>query len=132
MKNIIQTAIDAGTFTNLVAAVKAADLVNTLNGDGPFTVLAPNDDAFAKHTKEEMEKLLADKTLLASILTYHVIAGKFMSSDVAKLKSAKTVNGKEVKISVNGGVKIDDAKVITADIECSNGVIHVIDTVLMP
>jgi uncharacterized surface protein with fasciclin (FAS1) repeats len=132
MKDIIQTAIDAGTFTNLVAAVKAAGLVDTLNGPGPFTVLAPNDNAFAKHTKEEMEKLLADKSLLTSILTYHVIAGKFMSTDVAKLKSAKTVNGKEVKISVNGGVKIDDAKVISADIECSNGVIHVIDTVLMP
>ena len=132
MKNIVQTAIDAGTFTTLCAAVTAAGLVDTLSSPGPFTVLAPNDDAFAKHTKEELEKLIADKDLLTSILTYHVIAGKFMSTDVVKLKSAKTVNGKEVKISVNGGVKIDDAKVIAADIECSNGVIHVIDTVLMP
>ena len=132
MKNIVQTAIDAGTFTTLCAAVTAAGLVDTLSSPGPFTVLAPNDDAFAKHTKEELEKLIADKDLLTSILTYHVIAGKFMSTDVAKLKSAKTVNGKEVKISVNDGVKIDDAKVIAADIECSNGVIHVIDTVLMP
>jgi uncharacterized surface protein with fasciclin (FAS1) repeats len=132
MKKIIQTAIDAGTFTTLVAAVQAADLVDTLNGDGPFTVLAPNDDAFAKIPKETLDAVLADKAQLAKILTYHVIPGKVMSADIAGMTSAKTVEGSMVDINATDGVHVNDAKVVTADIECENGVIHVIDTVLMP
>jgi uncharacterized surface protein with fasciclin (FAS1) repeats len=133
-KNIVETAVDAGNFKTLVAAVTAAGLVETLSGTGPFTVFAPSDDAFAKIPAATLTDLLKpeNKEKLAGILTYHVVAGKVMAADVTKLKSAKTVNGQEVKIDATKGVKINDATVTTADIETSNGVIHVIDAVLMP
>lgn len=132
MKNIVETAIDAGSFKTLVTAVQAAGLVDTLSGAGPFTVFAPTDEAFAKIPKETLDAVLADKAKLTAILTYHVVAGKVMASDVMGLTSANTVQGGEVKIDTTDGVMINDAKVVQADIECTNGVIHVIDSVLMP
>jgi len=132
MQNIVETAVAAGNFNTLVAAVQAAGLVETLSGAGPFTVFAPTDDAFAKIPKETLDAVLADKTKLASILTYHVVSGKVMSGDVVNMTSATTVQGGSVEIDASSGVKINDATVVNADIECSNGVIHAIDTVLMP
>ena len=132
MKAIVETAIDAGSFKTLVAAVTAAGLVDTLNGVGPFTVFAPSDDAFAKLPAGTVEELLKDKDKLVKILTYHVVAGKVMAKDVSTMKSAKTVQGEDIAIDATNGVMVNDAKVVKADIECSNGVIHVIDTVLMP
>jgi uncharacterized surface protein with fasciclin (FAS1) repeats len=132
-KDIVDTAISAGSFTTLVKAVQAAGLVDTLKGEGPFTVFAPTDEAFAKLPDGTLESLLNDKAKLTAILTYHVVPGKVMASDVVNLKSAKTVQGQEVRISTNGkGVMIDDANVIKTDIETSNGVIHVIDSVILP
>ena len=132
--DIVDTAVAAGDFSTLVAAVKAADLVGTLKSEGPFTVFAPTDAAFAALPKGTLESLLKPeaKNTLTSILTYHVVSGNVMAKDVVKLKSAKTVNGKEVKIDTTDGVKVNTAKVVKTDIECSNGVIHVIDTVLIP
>jgi uncharacterized surface protein with fasciclin (FAS1) repeats len=130
--DIVDTAVAAGDFNTLVTAVKAADLVETLKGDGPFTVFAPNDAAFAKIPKDKLDALLEDKEALTKVLTYHVVAGKVMAADAAKLTSADTVEGQAIKIDASDGVKINDATVIKADIETSNGVIHVIDTVLMP
>ncbi len=132
MKNIVETAVAAGSFKTLVTAVQVAGLVDTLSGAGPFTVFAPTDEAFAKIPKETLDAVLADKAKLTAILTYHVVAGKVMASDVMGLTSAKTVQGGEVKIDTTYGVMINNAKVVKADIECSNGVIHVIDSVLMP
>lgn len=132
MPNIIETAIAAGTFNTLVTAVKAADLVETLSGPGPFTVLAPTDEAFAKLPAGTVEGLLKDIPKLKSVLTYHVLAGKFMAADVIKLTSAKTVNGQEVTIATINGVTVDGATVIKTDIETDNGVIHVIDSVILP
>jgi len=133
MANIIETAKSAGSFTTLVAALEAAGWVETLNGAGPFTVFAPNDDAFKKLPEGTVEALLEDKAKLVSILTYHVVDGKVMASDVMKMSSAPTVNGQEVMIKTeDGNVMVNDAKVVQADIECDNGVIHVIDSVLMP
>jgi len=136
-KDIVDTAVAAGSFKTLVAAVKAADLVDTLKGEGPFTVLAPTDEAFAKLPAGTVETLLKpeNKDKLVALLTYHVIPAKAMAADVVKLdgKSVKTVQGSTVKIDVDGKtVMINDAKVVKADIACSNGVIHVIDTVIMP
>ncbi len=132
-ENIVQTAIGAGQFKTLVAAVKAAGLVETLSGPGPFTVFAPTDEAFAKLPEGTVEALLKDKEKLTAILTYHVVSGNVMASDVVKLSSAKTVNGQEVTIMVKDGkVMVDNATVIKTDIKCSNGVIHVIDTVIIP
>jgi uncharacterized surface protein with fasciclin (FAS1) repeats len=132
-KDIVETAVGAGQFKTLVTAVKEAGLVETLKGKGPFTVFAPTDEAFAKIPKETLNAVLKDKKKLTSILTYHVVPGKVMAADVVKLKSAKTVNGQELTIAVkNGEVMVDNAKVIKTDIKCSNGVIHVIDTVVMP
>ncbi|MCA9234156.1 MAG: fasciclin domain-containing protein [Planctomycetales bacterium] len=134
-KDIVDTAVAADGFSTLVAAVKAAGLVETLQGDGPFTVFAPTDEAFSKLPKETLAALLTPegKDQLTKILTYHVVPGKVLAADVVKLKSAKTAAGGEVKISVDkDGVMIDGAKVLKTDIECSNGVIHVIDTVLLP
>ena len=132
-KNIVETAIAAGSFGTLVTAVKAAGLVETLSGPGPFTVFAPTDDAFAKLPAGTIDALLKDIPKLKAVLTYHVVAGKTMASDVVKLSSAKTVNGQSVTIKVEGGtVMVDKAKVIKTDIAGSNGVIHVIDTVLIP
>jgi uncharacterized surface protein with fasciclin (FAS1) repeats len=132
MTNIVETAIQAGSFNTLVAAVKAASLVDTLSGSGPLTVFAPTDAAFAKLPQGTLEGLLKDTGKLKEILTYHVIPGKVMASDVVKLHSAKTVQGQNLTITNNGAVKIDDAKVVKADIQCSNGVIHVIDSVVLP
>jgi len=132
MQNIVETAVAAGSFKTLVTAVQAAGLVDTLSGAGPFTVFAPTDEAFAKIPKETLDAVLADKAKLTAILTYHVVAGKVMASDVMSLTSAKTVQGGEVTIDTANGVMVNDAKVVQADIECSNGVIHVIDSVLMP
>ncbi len=137
MKNIVETAVEAGSFETLVKAVQAAGLVDTLSGKGPFTVFAPTDDAFAKLPAGTVEGLLKDKEKLTSILTYHVVPGKVMSSDVVKLKSAKTVQGQEIKIDaakwhLHRNVKVNGANVVKTDIECTNGVIHVIDKVILP
>ena len=134
MKDIVDTAVGAGSFTTLAAALGAAGLVDTLKSAGPFTVFAPTDDAFAKLPKGTVEDLLKpeNKAKLAGILTYHVVAGKVMSGDVVKLKEAATVNGAMVKIDASAGVKVDGATVTTADIECKNGVIHIIDSVILP
>lgn len=131
-KDIIDTAIAAGSFNTLVTAVKAANLVDTLKGEGPFTVFAPTDAAFAKLPADELQALLKDKEALTRVLTYHVVPGKVMANDVAKIDSAKTVQGQRIKISKSDGVRIDNAKLVTTDIETSNGVIHVIDTVILP
>ena len=132
MADIVNTAINAGSFETLVAAVKAADLVDTLKGKGPFTLFAPNDDAFAKLPEGTVDKLLKDVPKLKKILTYHVVSGKVMAADVSKMKSAKTVEGSKVKIDASKGVKVNDATVSKADVKADNGVIHIIDTVLMP
>jgi uncharacterized surface protein with fasciclin (FAS1) repeats len=134
-KDIVDTAVAAGSFTTLVSAVKAADLVTTLKGPGPFTVFAPTDAAFAKLPKGTLEDLLKpeNKAKLQAILTYHVVSGKVMAADVVKMESAKTVNGQMLTIDAkNGAVMVDNAKVAKTDIESSNGVIHVIDTVMLP
>ena len=133
-QDVVDTAVGAPNFKTLVAAVKAAGLVDALKGDGPFTVFAPTDAAFAKLPKGTVESLLKpeNKDKLVAILTYHVVPGKVKAADVVKVKSAKTVQGQIVKVDASNGVKINDAKVEKADIECSNGVIHVIDTVLLP
>lgn len=134
-KDIVDTAVAAGSFKTLVAALQAAGLVDTLKGEGPFTVFAPTDEAFAKLPAGTVDELLKpeNKEKLAAILTYHVVAGKVTAAQVMKISSAKTVNGQSLAISSDGGtVMVDGAKVIKADIMCSNGVIHVIDTVLMP
>ena len=135
VKDIVDTAVGAGSFKTLAKALAAADLVDTLKGAGPFTVFAPTDDAFAKLPAETLEDLLKpeNKEKLKGILTYHVVAGKVMAKDVVNLTSAKTVNGQEVKITAKDSkVMVNDATVTKTDIDCSNGVIHVIDTVLMP
>lgn len=130
--DIVDTAVKAGSFKTLAAALKAADLIDTLKGKGPFTVFAPTDEAFAKLPPGTVEALLKDKKKLTAFLTYHVVPGKVMAADVVKLSSAKTVNGQEVKIDASKGVKVDGANVVKTDIVCSNGVIHVIDAVILP
>ncbi len=134
MTDIIDTAVSAGSFNTLVAAVKAADLVTTLKGDGPFTVFAPTDDAFGKLPEGVVASLLKpeNKAKLQAVLTFHVVAGKVLAADVVKLKSAQTVQGQELTVNTDSGVKINGAKVVKADILCSNGVIHVIDAVVLP
>jgi uncharacterized surface protein with fasciclin (FAS1) repeats len=132
MADIVDTAVKAGSFNTLVAAVKAAGLADTLKGAGPYTLFAPNDAAFAKLPAGTVDALLKDIPKLKKILTYHVVAGKVMAADVSKLKSAATVEGSNVKIDISNGVKINDSKVTTADVAADNGVIHIIDTVLMP
>jgi uncharacterized surface protein with fasciclin (FAS1) repeats len=132
-KDIVDTAVAAGSFKTLATALEATGLVETLKGDGPFTVFAPTDDAFAKLPAGTLDALLKDLPKLKGILLYHVVAGKVMAKDVVKLKSAKTVQGSSAKISLRGGkVMIDEANVATTDIMASNGVIHVIDSVIMP
>jgi uncharacterized surface protein with fasciclin (FAS1) repeats len=153
MKNIIETAVANPDFSTLVTAIKKADLVSTLSGKGPFTVFAPNNKAFEKIAKKTLNEVLADQKKLKSILTYHVVTGKVMAKDVEKMSEATTLEGSKVDISSESevtvtevdtpdvsamemsaysGIMINDANIIKADIECSNGVIHVIDTVLMP
>ncbi len=130
MPNIIETAIAANSFKTLVNAVKAAGLVEAFSGPGPFTVFAPNDQAFAKLPKGTVETLLKDAPKLKQLLNYHVVAGKIMAADVAKLPKAQSLEGQNLGIASNNGVKVNDANVIKTDIVCDNGVIHVIDTVL--
>jgi uncharacterized surface protein with fasciclin (FAS1) repeats len=131
--DIVDTAVSAGSFKTLVAAVQAAGLVDTLKSAGPFTVFAPTDEAFAKLPAGTVEGLLQNPEKLKQILTYHVVAGKVMASDVVKLKKAKTVQGSSAKVMVKGGnVTIDNANVIKTDIVTDNGVIHVIDSVILP
>ncbi|MGZ5476981.1 MAG: fasciclin domain-containing protein [Thermoanaerobaculia bacterium] len=134
-KDIVDTAVDAGTFKTLAAALGAADLVGTLKGKGPFTVFAPTDAAFAKMPAGTVEMLLLpeNKSKLQAILTYHVVPGSVRASDVVKLTSAKTVNGKALSIaSRDGSVRIGGAKLVQTDIAASNGMIHVVDTVILP
>jgi len=133
-KDIVDIAVEAGSFTTLVAAVQAAGLVDTLKGEGPFTVFAPTDEAFAALPAGTVEGLLKpeNKDQLTAILTYHVIPAKVMSGDLSNGMSATTVQGSDVKIMTEGGVTIDGANVVSADIEASNGVIHVIDSVILP
>jgi uncharacterized surface protein with fasciclin (FAS1) repeats len=131
-KDVVDTAVGAGDFRTLVKALTAADLVTTLKGKGPFTVFAPTDEAFAKLPPGALEEFLADKAKLTKVLTYHVVPGKVMAADVVKLDRAKTVEGSSVTISTAGGVKVDRANVVKTDIPASNGVIHVIDSVIMP
>ena len=130
--DIVDTAMDAGTFETLLTAAEAAGLVDTLKGEGPFTVFAPTDEAFAALPEGTVEGLLEDTEALTAILTYHVVPGAVMSGDLTDGMTAETVNGAEVTFSVGDSVMINDATVTTADIEASNGVIHVIDAVIMP
>ncbi|UCG89450.1 MAG: fasciclin domain-containing protein [Gemmatimonadota bacterium] len=133
--DIVATAISAGQFNTLVAAVKAAGLVEVLQGDGPFTVFAPTDEAFAKLPEGTIEDLLKpeNKEKLKAVLTYHVVPGRVLAKDVAGIKSAKTVQGQSLKVSIKDGTAmIDNAKIVATDIEASNGVIHVIDAVVLP
>ncbi|MCE2946224.1 MAG: fasciclin domain-containing protein [Betaproteobacteria bacterium] len=129
--DIVDTAVSAGSFKTLVSLIKQAGLVETLKGKGPFTVFAPTDEAFAKVPKETLEALGKDKAKLAAVLTYHVVPGRVLAKDV-KAGNAKTVNGQELKLDTAGGVTVNGAKVIKADILTTNGVIHVIDTVVIP
>jgi uncharacterized surface protein with fasciclin (FAS1) repeats len=130
-KDIVDTAVGAGTFKTLAAALGAAGLVDTLKGKGPFTVFAPSDEAFAKIAKADLDKLLADKAKLTAVLTYHVVPGKVVAQDV-KAGNVKTVQGSDLMIATAGGVTVNGAKVLKTDVLADNGVIHVIDTVLMP
>jgi uncharacterized surface protein with fasciclin (FAS1) repeats len=130
-KDIVDTAVDAGNFKTLATALQVAGLVDTLKGKGPFTVFAPTDAAFAKIPKAQLDALLADKAKLATVLTYHVVAGKMMAKDV-KAGKVKTVQGTELTVATSGGVMVDGARVTATDIAADNGVIHVIDTVVMP
>jgi uncharacterized surface protein with fasciclin (FAS1) repeats len=130
-KDIVDTAVAAGSFKTLATALQAAGLVDTLKGKGPFTVFAPTDDAFAKIPKADLDALLKDKAKLTAVLTYHVVPGKVMAKDV-KAGKVKTVQGSELTIGTTGGVTVDNAKVVKTDIAASNGVIHVIDSVVLP
>ncbi len=131
--DVVETAVAAGQFKTLVKAVQAAGLTDTLQGEGPFTVFAPTDEAFAAIPEAKLKALLADKKALTAVLTYHVVPGQVMARDVVKLDSAKTVQGQSVTIQTQGGqVRVNNASVIKTDIVCSNGVIHVIDAVLLP
>jgi uncharacterized surface protein with fasciclin (FAS1) repeats len=129
--DIVDTAVKAGNFKTLVTAVQAAGLVDTLKGPGPFTVFAPSDEAFAKIPKDKLDALIKDKAALTKVLTYHVVPGKVMAKDV-KAGKVKTVQGQEITLATAGGVTVDNAKVVATDVAASNGVIHVIDTVIMP
>ena len=130
--DIVETAAEAGNFDTLLTAAKAAGLVETLKGDGPYTLFAPTDEAFAQIPADELNALLMDKEALTQVLTNHLIRGKVTANDVARLDSAETVAGQSVTISSNYGVKVNDAKVIKTDIMASNGIIHVVDKVIMP
>ena len=129
--NIVDTAVAAGNFKTLATALQAAGLVDTLKGKGPFTVFAPTDEAFAKIPKAQLDALLADKAKLTAVLTYHVVPGKVLAKDV-KAGAVKTVQGSSLTVSTTGGVKVDAANVVKTDVMADNGVIHVIDSVIMP
>ncbi|MCS7300352.1 MAG: fasciclin domain-containing protein [Fimbriimonadales bacterium] len=132
MPTIVDIAVQSGKFNTLVQAVQAAGLVETLSGQGPFTVFAPTDEAFAQIPQETLQAVLANKEQLTAILTYHVVPGKLMAADVARSSQLQTVQGQSITVSTEGGVRVDDANVIQTDIEADNGVIHVIDKVIMP
>ena len=132
MPNIVDVAVSNGSFTTLVAAIQAAGLVDTLSGPGPFTVFAPTDEAFAKLPAGTVEGLLADKEKLTAVLTYHVLAGKVRAADAATVTSATTIQGSDLTVDASHGVKVNNATVIIADVAADNGVIHAIDTVLIP
>lgn len=132
MPNIVDVAVANGSFTTLVTAVQAAGLVETLSGPGPFTVFAPTDDAFAKLPAGTVEGLLADKAKLTAVLTYHVLAGKVTAADAATVNSATTVQGSDLTVDSSSGVKVNDATVVIADVAADNGILHAIDTVLIP
>jgi uncharacterized surface protein with fasciclin (FAS1) repeats len=132
LPDVVDTAVAAGSFKTLATALQAAGLVETLKGPGPFTVFAPTDEAFAKLPAGTLEALLEDKQRLAAVLTYHVVPGRVMAADVVKLNSAKTVQGGSLAIRTDQGVTVDGVKVVKTDIQAGNGVIHVIDAVLMP
>lgn len=130
-KDIVDTAVAAGQFKTLATALQAAGLIDTLKGKGPFTVFAPTDEAFAKVPKDQLDALLKDKAKLTAVLTYHVVPGKVMAADV-KAGKVKTVQGSELTVATAGGVMVDNAKVVATDIVADNGVIHVIDSVVIP
>ncbi len=130
-KNIVQTARDAGTFTTLIAAIDRAGLASTLEGDGPFTVFAPSDEAFARLPAGAVDSLLAEPKMLADVLTYHVVPGLITAADAVALSTASTMHGEELPVSIDGSIHVDGARV-SSDIEASNGIIHVIDRVLLP
>jgi uncharacterized surface protein with fasciclin (FAS1) repeats len=130
--DIVETARAAGSFNTLITALEAAGLTDALRGDGPFTVFAPTDEAFAKLPAGTIESLLKDLPKLKAVLTYHVVPGKTLAKDVVRLSSAKTLQGQPVRIDASGGVRINDSRVVKADVNADNGVIHVIDTVLIP
>ena len=132
MADIIDTAVNASSFKTLIAAVKAVGLVDTLKGPGPFTVFAPTDDAFARLPEGTVEALLNDISQLTKILTYHVVSGKVMSADMVNLNSISSLEGSPLSIDASSGVKVNNAMVVTPDVEADNGVIHVIDSVLIP
>ena len=132
MPTIVDIAVQAGSFKTLVQAVQAAGLVETLSGEGPFTVFAPTDEAFAQIPQETLQAVLADKEKLTAILTYHVVPGKLMAADVVRSTQLQTVQGQSITVGTEGGVRVDNANVIQTDIEADNGVIHVIDQVIMP
>jgi uncharacterized surface protein with fasciclin (FAS1) repeats len=132
MPTIVDVAVQAGKFNTLVQAVQAAGLVETLSGEGPFTVFAPTDEAFAQIPQETLQAVLADKEKLTAILTYHVVPGRLMAADVVRSTQLQTVQGQSITVSAEGGVRVDDANVVQTDIEADNGVIHVIDKVIMP
>jgi len=132
--DIIETALSAGNFTTLAAALGAAGLIETLKGEGPFTVFAPNDEAFSKLAPETLSELLQpeNKEKLVAILTYHVVSGRVTTDQVTKLESASSLQGQNLKISTKDGLRINDAKVLTPDVQATNGVIHIVDSVLIP
>ena len=132
MPTIVDIAVQAGSFKTLVQAVQAAGLVETLSGEGPFTVFAPTDEAFAQIPQDTLQAVLANKEQLTAILTYHVVPGKLMAADVVRSTQLQTVQGQSITVSTEGGVRIDNANVVQTDIEADNGVIHVIDRVIMP
>jgi uncharacterized surface protein with fasciclin (FAS1) repeats len=132
LKNLIETAINAGKFKTLIIALREAGLYDILSSEGPYTIFAPTDEAFSKLPDKTIDNLLKDKERLTDILTYHVIANRVFSKDVTSLQKANTINGKQVKIKTGNNVKIDNARIIKSDIKCTNGVIHIIDEVLLP
>jgi len=132
MKNLVETVMGEGNFKILVNAIQEAGLVDTLSNEGPYTIFAPTDEAFAKLPSETLESLLKDKEKLTEFLTCHVVQDKVMADDVRKITNAKAVNGKNITIDKSEGVKVDNVRIVKTDIECSNGVIHVIERVLLP
>ncbi|MFQ3611457.1 MAG: fasciclin domain-containing protein [Fimbriimonadales bacterium] len=132
MPTIVDIAVSAGSFNTLVQAVQAAGLVETLSGPGPFTVFAPTDEAFAKIPQDTLQAVLADREKLTAILTYHVVPGRLMAADVVQQSQLQTVQGQSITVSTEGGARVDNANIIQTDIEADNGVIHVIDAVIMP